>query len=196
MPVGCRQGRRLADSYKTAVPNSRVLPERFPHGLPRLSRVHGCVVLEVQARTRTIALCRASITEDFPLQILAIFDESYNSAEIDFGIQFRPGWCWNDQRLNNENGQAVLLDPLASPGRKSPAAEQTDSSILTISVEQLLKHFLAISVLLWKSQYSKDTHFATRRHHTLTQMASVLEIITDEQGREEKVVTSDSQTSK
>ncbi len=63
------------------------------------------------------------------------------------GIRIHPSHVMALVRLNKETGQAILRDPLASAARRSPGAEQSDASILTVTVEQLLKHFLAISIL-------------------------------------------------
>lgn len=63
------------------------------------------------------------------------------------GVRIHPSHVMAIVRLNKETGTALLRDPLASVARRSPGAEQHDGATLTVSIDQLLKHFLAISVL-------------------------------------------------
>ncbi|MBY0550917.1 MAG: hypothetical protein K2W95_26800 [Candidatus Obscuribacterales bacterium] len=52
-------------------------------------------------------------------------------------------------RLNKETGEVVLRDPLASISRITPGTQSASSgSTLTVRLEQLCKHFLAISITL------------------------------------------------
>lgn len=64
------------------------------------------------------------------------------------GVRIHPSHVMALIRVNKDTGMAIVRDPLASAMKKSPGAEHSDGSVLTISLEQVVKHFLAISIAL------------------------------------------------